>query len=211
MNMAKTNPRRRLNTLRDWFTRRHAAEAETFINLLRQAAALLSAGRPVHSVWAELAPLHRACTNQLPIENPQCCIHHVLRAQHANLLLGRPLFAATTGPGDGQYWQQLSGCLRLCARTGMPVAVVLSRLADALDAGEDAHQARQSAAAGPRSTARLLSWLPAAGLGLSAILGTTVFDLLTHPAGWALLIVGLGLAIGGRLWSNRMIRSAEEV
>lgn len=204
-------------TWRRWRAARTGADTEAFIGMLRQAAALLSAGRAVHTVWQELASLHEPCdrdpltaTNTATTTATSCCLHHVLRAQTAAVLRGTALFEGVTGPGTPEHWGQLAGSLRLCAATGMPVALVLSRLADAVDAGEDAHQAREAAAAGPRSTAQLLGWLPAAGLGMSAMLGTTVFDLLAHPAGWALLGVGIGLAVAGRRWTTSMIRSTQE-
>lgn len=194
-----------------WRAARTGADTEAFIGMVRQAAALLSAGRSVHSVWQELADLHQPCSRDAHAgAGESCCLHHVLRRQNAALLRGTALFEDVTGPGPAEHWAQLAGCLRLCSVTGMPVALVLTRLADALDAGEDAHQAREAAAAGPKSTAQLLGWLPAAGLGMSAMLGTTVFDLLVHPAGWALLGVGVGLAVAGRRWTASMIRSTQE-
>lgn len=198
---------------RRWRAGRTGADTEAFIGMLRQAAALLTAGRSMHTVWQEIAATHEPCARSegnptMDVEG--CCLHHVLRAQHAAVLRGTPLFEQVIGPGEPEHWTQLAGCLRLCSATGMPVALVLTRLADALDAGEDAHQAREAAAAGPRSTAQLLGWLPAAGLGMSAMLGTTVFDLLVHPAGWALLVVGVGFAVAGRRWTTSMIRSTQE-
>lgn len=210
--MTAPTPLQRLpEAWRVWRATRTGAPTETFIGMLRQASALLSAGRSVHTVWQELADLHEPCPRPAGTEaGESCCLHHVLRRQNSALLRGTALFDDVTGPGPAEHWAQLGGCLRLCSVTGMPVALVLTRLADALDAGEDAHQARIAAAAGPKSTAQLLGWLPAAGLGMSAMLGTTVFDLLAHPAGWALLGVGAGLAVAGRRWTASMIRSTQE-
>ena len=92
----------------------------------------------------------------------------------------------------------------------MSLATILYRLADALEAGEDAHQAREAASAGPRATASLLAWLPVAGIGLAHMLGASLEELLTTPSGWILLVSGAGLAVIGRRWSARMIRTAQE-
>ncbi|MGO1960571.1 MAG: type II secretion system F family protein, partial [Yaniella sp.] len=87
---------------------------------------------------------------------------------------------------------------------------VLYRLADALEAGEDAQQAREAASAGPKSTANLLAWLPVAGLGLAHMLGASIGQLLTSGTGWILLISGAALAAVGRIWTRRMMKTAEE-
>lgn len=190
-------------------------ETEQFITMVRQAAALLNAGRNVQTIWDELAEQYQPCVSPPKatpqLKQPACCFHHGLAHQRINILLGQRLLAGATGPGPQRYWEELSGCLSLAQDTGMPLAQLLERLADALDSGEDAEQARQSAAAGPKSTATLLGFLPIAGLGLSWMMGTTVFDLLATPAGWLLLSIGLTLALGGRFWSSTMIKQANEI
>src|SRR5699024_2357400 len=64
--------------------------------------------------------------------------------------------------------------------TGISLSQILYRLADALEAGEDAHQARQAASAGPKATANLLAWLPVAGIGLAHMLGASI-PIVDHP------------------------------
>lgn len=192
-------------------TRRAHQDHAAFIRLIRQAAGLLAAGRPLSKIWSELASTYDAC-QMAPgpdIADPGCCLHHVLERQHTAGLLQEPYFARITAPGDVLGWQHLSATLTLAEHTGMPLASVLNRLADALEAGEDAHQARQAASAGPKATARLLAWLPVAGLGLAHLLGASLIDLLGTPTGWILLVTGGGLAVLGRVWSQRMIRTAE--
>ena len=192
--------------------RRAAQQHAEFITVIRQAAALLSAGRPLSQLWPEVAAAHAPCTaSPTPdTRNPKCCMHHVLVTQHTAALLGEPYFAHITAPSEPAGWQQLSATLTLAQDTGMSLATILYRLADALEAGEDAHQAREAASAGPRATARLLAWLPVAGLGLAHMLGASLEELLTTPSGWILLVAGAGLAVIGRRWSARMIRTAQE-
>lgn len=137
-------------------------------------------------------------------------MHHVLITQHAAALLGQPYFAHTTSPSQPAGWQQLSATLTLAQHTGMSLADTLYRLADALEAGEDAHQAREAASAGPKATASLLAWLPVAGLGLAHMLGASLVELLTSATGWVLLTSGTLLALVGRSWTARMIRTAQE-
>ena len=137
-------------------------------------------------------------------------MHHVLMIQRSAAMLGQPYFAHITAPGVSHDWQQLSATVELAQHTGMSLADILSRLADAMEAGEDAHQAREAASAGPKATASLLAWLPVAGLGLAHMLGASLGELLTSLSGWLLLSAGGLLAILGRQWTTRMIRTAQE-
>lgn len=192
--------------------RRAAQHHADFIRMIRQAAALLSAGRALSQLWPEVAQAHRPCAGQPAPEDadPGCCMHHVLNRQHAASLLNQPYFGQVSAPGQPHDWQQLAATLALARHTGMSLSEVLYRLADALEAGEDAQQARDAASAGPKSTANLLAWLPVAGLGLAHMLGASIGQLLTSGTGWLLVISGAGLAIIGRIWTRRMMKSAEE-
>lgn len=203
-----------LKTLTNLITARRRATQEhaEFITVIRQAAALLTAGRPLSHVWTEVAQAHEPCptTPSPDTQDPQCCMHHALATQRTSALLQQPYFAHITAPADPTGWQQLSATLALAQNTGMSLANVLYRLADALEAGEDAHQARQAASAGPKATANLLGWLPVAGLGLAHLMGASLGELVTSATGWILLILGIVLAIAGRLWTKHMIRTAQE-
>ena len=193
--------------------KRRATQAHAdFITVIRQIAALLAAGRSLTQLWPEVAAAHEPCTTKPVCDDPdpRCCMHHVLVVQYRAAMIGTPYFAETTGPSLANGWQQLSATLRLAQHTGMPLAETLYRLADALEAGEDAHQAREAASAGPKATASLLAWLPVAGLGLAHMLGASLGDLVTSITGWLLLILGTFLAVIGRWWTSRMIRTAQQ-
>src|SRR5699024_9474953 len=114
-----------------------------------------------------------------------------------------------TRPGHHNGWQQLSATLTLAQDTGISLSQVLYRLADALEAGEDANQGRQAASAGPKATTNLLAWLAVAGDGLAHMLGASIPQLLTTPTGWVILSTGAALAIAGRRWTSRMMETAE--
>ncbi len=106
-------------------------------------------------------------------------------------------------------WLDLAACFELCETSGAPVAAVLERLACSIDADNDAAALRETALAGPRATARLLSWLPFIGLGLGMVMGVDpLAALLGSPMGWMVLMVGVGFTMVGKLWSAKMIGDA---
>src|SRR5699024_6316038 len=109
-------------------------------------------------------------------------------------MLQQPYFFDVTRPGHHNEWQQPPATLTLAQHTDISLSQILYRLTDALEAGEDAHQARQAASAGPIATANLLAWLPVAGIGLAHMLGASIPQLLTTPTGWVILRTGAALA-----------------
>ena len=119
-----------------------------------------------------------------------------------------------SGAGEGvrarRVWFQLAACFDVAEASGCPLADVLTRFAAQLEAEDDADAARQTALAGPRATVRLLTWLPFLGLGLGVLLGVDPVEvLLGTPLGVAALAAGLALTAAGRIWSSRLVRTAE--
>src|SRR5690625_3313528 len=90
--------------------RRAAQEHADFISVIRQAAALLSAGRPLTQLWPEVAQAHKPCdvVPQPEAADPRCCMHHVLIAQQSAAMLQQPYFVDVTRPGHHNGWQQRS-------------------------------------------------------------------------------------------------------
>ncbi len=108
-----------------------------------------------------------------------------------------------------RMWLDIAACFAVCEASGAPVAAVLQRLATTLEADHDAAAQRETALAGPRATVRLLTWLPAVGLGLGILMGVDpLAALFGSPLGWVVLVGGLGFAVAGRFWSARLIQSA---
>lgn len=99
---------------------------------------------------------------------------------------------------------------RVSAAVGAPLATVLDQVADSITrAGETADE-RRIQLAGPLATARLLRCLPPFGLLLGLLLGANPLVVLTgSPFGWACLVVGGGLAVGGSVWIGRIVAAAE--
>lgn len=98
---------------------------------------------------------------------------------------------------------------RLAHEVGAPLAPVLDAVVAALVASAEAAAERETALAAPRSTARLLLWLPVVGAGLATVLGAGPLRLLLDggPAA-AAPVAGVAMLVLGRTWTRRLVRSA---
>lgn len=96
------------------------------------------------------------------------------------------------------------------AQSGAGLAVVLDRIGASLRSEEDARAEVLSALGPPRATGKLLAVLPVFGLGLGASLGAHPLRfLLGTTPGLCCLAVGLGLALTGVWWVERLADAAE--
>lgn len=203
--------------LRDRLLRDPAAEAAEWPALLRRLAALLEAGRSPAAAFEAAGPLAAAtatarhvgglCTAVAAAARLGLTVSAALAAAPAPALgrrdLDRRAVAATA---------ELALCWDVAERTGAPLTQLLGGLAGALEAEIDAEAARTSALAGPRSTVRILAWLPVLGLGLGALMGADpLTTLLTTPWGLAALAAGAALTAAGRVWTRALIVRAEAV
>lgn len=109
-------------------------------------------------------------------------------------------------------WTAVSAAWGVATTVGAPLAECLRGIAVALrDAQETADDVRV-ALAEPAGTARLMSWLPLAGVALGVALGFDVLGTLTRsPFGVACLVVGLVLVIAARRWTIRLVAGAATV
>jgi tight adherence protein B len=97
----------------------------------------------------------------------------------------------------------------VATEAGAALAPSLRGAAASLYDRADALREVEVALSGPRSTARLVGWLPAVGVAMAAALGVDVLGALTRSAlGVAVLIAGVALTVGGRLWTRAMILRA---
>ncbi|WP_077489017.1 type II secretion system F family protein [Sinomonas mesophila] len=140
--------------------------------------------------------------------------------------LGRPVGAAIrtaagAAPGavplggaggrPAAIWGNVAACVETAEASGSPLAAVLDRLAAHFEADADAAAARAVALAGPKATAKVLSVLPVAGLGLGILMGADPFGLLiSTPLGAGCLGLGALLMLVGRWWSSRLVNAASE-
>ena len=177
-------------------TRRVPAAPLDLARLVEQLSSVIASGASIRQGWAALA-------RTLPDGD----LRDLARASAAGADPSRAAGGRLRGTPTAA---SLGAALSVCERTGAPAAVMLQHLAEALRDLHDAAQARRSAFAGPRSTARILLVLPLAGLGLGMLLGGDPLRLLVATASGRLLgVTGLALTALGWWWMRRLLRSAD--
>lgn len=120
---------------------------------------------------------------------------------------GEPLVSAIDAQGGA--WRDLAAAWEVATTVGAPLAEVLRMIADTLrDAAAAADDVR-IALAEPAGTARLLLWMPFAGLVLGFALGFDTLGIVTtNPVGAGCVAAGLALVVAARVWTARLLRLA---
>lgn len=110
---------------------------------------------------------------------------------------------------EGGTWSDVAAAWEIASVVGAPLAEVLRSLAESLQDAASAADDVRIALAEPAGTARLLLWLPFAGLLLGFALGfDTIGVLVGNPLGIACVVAGLVLVALARLWTSRLVRRA---
>ncbi|MGH3461569.1 MAG: type II secretion system F family protein [Kribbellaceae bacterium] len=105
----------------------------------------------------------------------------------------------------------LGASWRVAEESGAAFAGVCERVADALRTDEQVRRQVAAGLAGARSTARLLAGLPLLGLVLGHVVGARPMAFLTGTVvGCCCLALGLGLAVTGLAWVERLADSCED-
>ncbi len=116
--------------------------------------------------------------------------------------------AANDGP-DGHAWRAVAAAWSVAIGTGARLAPCLAQLARSQRALGQAQRDIDAALAGPRSTAKFVTLLPAVGLLFGTLLGfDTLGILFTTAPGLVCLALGITLTILAWRWSNRMVTRA---
>lgn len=98
---------------------------------------------------------------------------------------------------------------RLAADLGAPLAEVLERTAVALAKDSEVETQRRVALAGPRSTVRVLTWLPVLGVVIGAGLGADVLAVaLDGGIGTGSVLGGVALLLLGHRWAGALLAGA---
>lgn len=181
-------------------TRRQDPEQEKLwaIGIVENAAHLLKVGMTPQAVMAtlsrqngDLGPISRAISLG---EEP-----------------GRAIVTRSTGlpPAAAEVMAGMAAVWTVSERSGAPAADMILRYATAQRDALDAERERRIAMAGPRSTVRVLSWLPLIGVGLGVLIGVQPAELISGLPGQLSIGGGMLLYILGRWWMTAMMRSAE--
>lgn len=157
---------------------------------IRTLAVLLQAGAAPRAAWAHLAETGDQVAAEV--------------ARH-----GDPDLVAAIA-GQGGCWRDVASAWEIARIAGAPLADVLRTLADALqDAAGIADDVR-IALAEPAATARLMMWLPLAGLLLGFALGLdTLGVIFGSVAGAVCAGAGVLLVLLARRWTRRLIAAAQ--
>lgn len=120
---------------------------------------------------------------------------------------GVPLLAAIEA--EGGAWVDLAAAWEIATTVGAPLAQVLRMIAETLRDAASAADDVRIALAEPAGTARLLLWMPFAGLLLGFALGfDTVGVVIGNPLGGTCVVAGLLLVAAARAWTGRLLRRA---
>ncbi len=106
---------------------------------------------------------------------------------------------------------QLAACWKVAAHSGSGMSAAVHRLTQSMRDAEELRSTLQAELAGPRATAKVLSFLPLIGVLMGIAMGADpVGWLLGNPVGFVCLALGLALSLLGSLWSRRMVRAVEQ-
>lgn len=120
---------------------------------------------------------------------------------------GTPIVAAIEA--EKGVWAELAAAWEIATIVGAPLAEVLRMIADTLRDAASAADDVRIALAEPAGTARLLLWMPLAGLLLGFALGFDSVGVITrNPLGLACAVCGLLLVLAARAWTGRLLRKA---
>lgn len=125
--------------------------------------------------------------------------------------------AARDGRACGPAWLRAARAARsaelellarswlISERLGAPLADAVDSAARALRSGRDLASRLETATAGARTTATILTLLPVAGLGVAVLMGISPVELYGTPVALVSLGAGVGMVVVGRLVVSRMI------
>ncbi|WP_460757011.1 type II secretion system F family protein [Myceligenerans cantabricum] len=126
-------------------------------------------------------------------------------------LAGVPDAGALGGLLGTRSARSVAVATRLALDVGAPLGQVLEAVADSLVRDAEARAEREAAIAGPRTTARVILWLPLAGAGLGWLLGADTVGVATDGGlGSAAVFLGVVLVVAGWVWSARLVALARD-
>lgn len=172
--------------------RRRARASAPDAATVRRLAVLLQAGIAPEQAWRHLAAAGGVAAR--PVVD--------------RLDAGDSLTDAIRAAGPG--WAEIAAAWTVATTVGAPLAASLRGVADTLQDAADIRDEVTVALTEPMTTTRLMSWLPAIGLGIGVALGfDSLHVLTTNPIGLACLAAGVVLMVLAHTWSRSLARAAE--
>ncbi len=167
-----------------------AAEAARAAASVRTLAVLLHAGATPLTAWQHLAE-----------SGDEDAAAIVERCEN-----GTTLVSAIDAAGG--VWSDVAAAWEVATTVGAPLAEILRALAESLQDSAVAADDVRVALAEPAGTARLLLWMPVAGLLLGFALGFDTLGAIATPGGGVCVAAGLLLVVLARAWTGRLLRRA---
>jgi len=128
-----------------------------------------------------------------------------LREAAAQIALGATPDEALAAFGADPDVAHLRAVVEMQARTGGDLVLLLERMADVMRSREELRRAASVATAQARATGRMVTGMPAFGVGALWLLDRPGFGLvLGSPLGWAALLGSAVLAAAGHLLIRRI-------
>jgi tight adherence protein B len=171
-------------------SRQRRAQLPVVVSVL---AAYVRAGRSLRQAVADAA-----------VDAPEPSARS-LREAAAVIAVGAPPSEALAALGADLDVAHLRTVVEMQARTGGDLVLLLDRMADVLRSREEQRRAAAVATAQARATGRMVTAMPAFGIGSLWLLDRPGFGLvLSSPAGWAALGASAALAVTGHVLIRRI-------
>lgn len=177
-------------------TRRRADDAARWLPVLDQLSAALRVGLPPAEALT------------LALRECPAAAADLVRPVLASAAQGRacgPTWLRVARAANSSDLEVLARSWLISERLGAPLADAVDSAARAMRAARDLSSSLQTATVGARTTARILTLLPVAGVGIALLMGIGPLELYgTVPAIASLVLGGVAIAIG-RVIVARMI------
>jgi tight adherence protein B len=187
--------------------RRRRPRAADGADVVSELATLLRAGLPPSRAWAAAAASTRGDAAV------DAALAAAAREAAAGADVAGVLRRAAPGSADPvttRFLHALSASWQVAASTGAPTAAVLDRLAATLREEADLRDARATAMAAPRASARVLVALPVVGLVLGQLVGAAPLQMLVGSGvGRVCALVGGLLSLAAWWWTRRLVLAAQ--
>jgi tight adherence protein B len=188
--------------------RRPEPEAAAVAEVARRLAVLLQAGIAPRAAWGHLASADaRAGGDAAAASAGRTVAATVAEISRVAGTGGSIVEALRRGGGP---WRDLAAAWAIATEVGAALADALRAFSAALADAAEARDDIGVALAEPAGTARLMLWLPVAGLALGVAVGLDPLRmLLSDVRGLVCLGSGLVLVVAGRAWTARLVRTAQ--